>query len=227
MDPADVSKFIEAKSDQLNAVDLLGRSIDVQITEARVTGGPTQPVTLIISGGEKPWKPCKTTMRIMARLWGSDANKWVGKSVRLFCDPDVTWAGVKVGGIRISGMSGIPGPQMVGYRVSQKVVAECRIDVIRPTSAPTAPAVNPRAELLACVKGMGATQIDIVEFYGEKTNRDVGPVDGWPDKDVTAVLARLRGDGAGVFREWLTARDAAPQWADADARNPPGDELPE
>lgn len=220
----DVSKFIEAKSDQLNAADLAGRSICVKITEVQISGGREQPVTLHIGGGHKPWKPCKTTMRIMAGLWSADASKWVGKSVRLFCDPEVTWAGVKVGGIRISGMSDIPKPQMVGYRVSKKVVAEQRIDVLEPVNA------GPRPALMACVKSFNATQLDLVEFMSEKTGSDPGPIDAWPDKQVATVLSRLQGGGADTFRSWLAARvnaSSVPDWQDDENRNPESDDLPE
>ncbi len=226
---ADVSKFIEAKSDQLNAVDLTDRTIDVQIVGVKITGGPAQPVTLHISGGEKPWKPCKTTMRIMAKFWGADANRWVGKSVRLFCDPEVTWAGVKVGGIRISGMSDIPGPQMAAYRVSQKVVAEQRIDLLKPVSA------GPRPALMTCVKAFGATQMDLIDFMQEKSKDNVspGPVDAWPDRKVSEVLARLQGSGGDVFKSWMAERlnrSAVPEWqdgGDADPNNATFDPMPE
>jgi hypothetical protein len=219
-----VSSTIIAKSDQLNADDLVGGPIICRIE--RVEAGPTdeQPVAVHLEG-RRPWYPCKTTRRVLVLCWGDESDKWLGQSVRLFRDPSVKFGGVSVGGIRISGLTGIDRAQTVCLSSSKGKKSEHRIDVLK--ARDFQPESSPRAELLACVKGMGATQIDIVEFYGEKTNRDVGPVDGWPDKDVTAVLARLRGDGAVVFREWLAARDAAPQWADADARNPPGDELPE
>lgn len=219
-----VSSTIVAKSDQLNADDLVGGPIICRIE--RVEAGPTdeQPVAVHLDG-RRPWYPCKTTRRVLVMCWGDESDKWIGQSIRLFRDPSVKFGGVAVGGIRISGMSGIDREKTVCLQSSKGKKSEHRIDVLK--ARDFQPESSPRADLLACVKAMGATQLDLVEFYGEKTNRDAGPVDGWPDKDVTAVLARLRGDGAGVFRDWLAARNAGPQWADADARNPPGDELPE
>lgn len=108
MENLDISAFIVAKSDQLNADDLIGGDITVQITGVTITGGKEQPVTFKISGGHKPWKPCKTTMRVLVFGWeSSNAATYVGKWVRLYREPTVKWAGVETGGIRVSGMSGI------------------------------------------------------------------------------------------------------------------------
>ena len=53
----DITPFIQAKSDQLNADDLIGGPITARITNVRVTGGDQQPVTVELDGGHKPWKP--------------------------------------------------------------------------------------------------------------------------------------------------------------------------
>ena len=41
-----------------------------------ITGGTEQPVTGEIDGGHRPWKPCKTTMRVLAALGGSAPSAW-------------------------------------------------------------------------------------------------------------------------------------------------------
>jgi hypothetical protein len=45
--------------------------------------------------------------RVMIHAWGDDGRVWVGKSMTVYNDPEVKWAGVKVGGIRISHLSDI------------------------------------------------------------------------------------------------------------------------
>jgi hypothetical protein len=45
--------------------------------------------------------------RVLVAAWGADANKYVGRSLTLYRDPTVKWAGMEVGGIRISHMSHI------------------------------------------------------------------------------------------------------------------------
>lgn len=104
----DVSNAIVAKSDQLNAIDLVGR--DVTITIVDVKPGPQdQPVHIITDqyGTGRPWKPSKTALRDIVQAWGTDSTVWVGRRITLFNDPEVLWAGQPVGGIRIRAMSHI------------------------------------------------------------------------------------------------------------------------
>lgn len=106
-DIVDMSQFVEAKSDQLNADDLIGGPRTVTITSVVGTGGD-QPVSIHYQGDNgKPFKPCKTIRRVMIAVWGRFANEYVGKSMTLYRDPKVTFGGLETGGIRISHMSGI------------------------------------------------------------------------------------------------------------------------
>lgn len=107
-----VESFIKAKSDQLNADDLVGGPITVKI-EGVSQGSADQPVIIKISGGHQPYKPCKTSLRVLAAVMGTDAQKWVGHWMRLYRDPHVKWAGVEVGGIRIEALSAIDEPVML------------------------------------------------------------------------------------------------------------------
>jgi len=103
----DLSKTIVAKSDQLNADDLIGTSKTIKITKVSLIAGD-QPVVINYDGDEgKPYKPCKGMRRAMVRAWGSDGDKYVGRSMVVWCNPQVTWAGSEVGGIQISHMSHI------------------------------------------------------------------------------------------------------------------------
>ena len=132
----DISHTIVAKSDQLNADDLISGPITVQIE--RVTQGKKdQPVVIHISGGHQPWRPCKTMRRILVACWGTDARQWVGQWVRLYRDPVVKWAGEEVGGIRMDGAT-IPKPISIALQVSRGVKAPFTVQPIRPpASAPT------------------------------------------------------------------------------------------
>jgi hypothetical protein len=105
--PLDVTPHIQAKSDQLNADDLIGGAITVQVVDVSETGASDQPVAVRISGNHMPWKPCKTMRRLLVAAWGSDASKWHGRWMRLFRDERVKWAGVEVGGIRVAALSDI------------------------------------------------------------------------------------------------------------------------
>lgn len=102
----DISPYIVAKSDQLNADDLMGGPITVKIEAVR-KGDSDQPVVIKISGGHQPWKPCKTSLRVLVAAMGPDAAQWIGQWVTLYRDEHVKWAGVEVGGIRIKALSSI------------------------------------------------------------------------------------------------------------------------
>jgi len=107
----DLSKTIEAKSDQLNADDLMGGARTVKITNVSVVSGD-QPISINYEGDcNKPYKPCKSMRRALIQVWGSDGKEYIGRSMTLYFDPNVTWAGQKVGGIRISHVSDIHKPK--------------------------------------------------------------------------------------------------------------------
>lgn len=105
----DVRKSVEPKSDQLNADDLVSGPITVTVTEVR-KGDREQPIVVELEG-HRPYKPCKTMRRVLIAAFSDDPKAWIGQRMTLFCDPNVTWAGVKVGGIRISHLSGLSEPR--------------------------------------------------------------------------------------------------------------------
>ena len=105
----DFSHAMQPKSDQLNADDLVVSSKIITITGVNVTNSPKQPMTVYYDGDNgRPWKPCKSMMRVMAEIWKTtNSDDLVGKSLELFRDPTARYAGEEVGGIRIARMSHI------------------------------------------------------------------------------------------------------------------------
>lgn len=103
----DVSAAIEAKSDQLNAVDIMGYEPVIRIREVKVRTGE-QPVSIYFDGdNNRPWKPSKGMLRLMVGAWGKDARNWIGKYAKLYFEKKVRYAGKEVGGIRIRALSDI------------------------------------------------------------------------------------------------------------------------
>lgn len=93
----DMKKAIEAKSNQLNADDLIGGPITVKIIGVK-EGSKEQPIVIHYQGDSgKPWLPCKTMCRVLTGAWGLDGSQYVGKHLTLYRDPDVKWAGEAVG----------------------------------------------------------------------------------------------------------------------------------
>jgi len=108
-DSVDMAKHIAAKSDQLNADDLMGGPVEWTVENVRASGNADQPIEIRLREWPQPWKPCKTMRRLMVHMWGRDAKAYAGRRLRLWRDPDVVWGGMKVGGIRIAAMSDIDG----------------------------------------------------------------------------------------------------------------------
>lgn len=108
----DMSPTIVAKSDQVNADDLIGGPMTITISDVKILPSD-QPVNIYFAGSDKAFRPCKSMCRVLVSLWGSDSKQYIGKRLRLYRDPSITWAGVQVGGIRISHASHIDGPQTI------------------------------------------------------------------------------------------------------------------
>lgn len=163
----DISDTIVAKSDQLNAEDLIAGPITVTITGVKRTSDE-QPVSVELSGGHKPWKPCKTMRRLLIMAWPEGAKKengetkydpscWVGRSVTLVRDPSVKWAGELVGGIRVTALSHIKSKFDVSLAESKKkkkLVTVDRIDTPPGKKPADKPAEQPLQDNAARFKAM-------------------------------------------------------------------------
>lgn len=103
----DVSFAMQAKSDQLNSADIMGCEPVITIRAVNVHQGE-QPISVYYHGdNNRPWKPSKGMVRILAAAWGTNSENWVGKSAQIYMDPSVTYGGQAVGGIRIKALSDI------------------------------------------------------------------------------------------------------------------------
>ncbi len=120
----DVSTTLTANSDQINACDLFGGPITVKVKSVNLGGSKDQPMSLYLEGDRQPFKPCLSMRRILVKLWGKESDTWIGKSMTLYCDESVMWAGERAGGIRISHMQGLPSPQDVIVRASSHSVTK-------------------------------------------------------------------------------------------------------
>lgn len=126
----DISKALVAKSDQLNASDLTGAPIVATIAAVR-RGDAVKPVIIDLVGMDgRPWKPSKGMLRIIANGWGVESDAWVGRSVKLVNNPEVIYAGEKVGGVEVIAMSHIASDFTIPVRVSQKKVKQHHVAVL-------------------------------------------------------------------------------------------------
>ncbi len=117
----DLSQTIAPKSDQLNSDDLIAGPMTIKITKISANpGSPEQPISIFFEGDSgKPYKPCKSMRRVLVNTWGSDGNKFPGRSMTLYRDPSVKFGGFDVGGIRISHMTDIAKPVTMALTASK------------------------------------------------------------------------------------------------------------
>tara|TARA_R110000850_G_scaffold11976_4_gene40737 strand:+ start:17755 stop:18300 length:546 start_codon:yes stop_codon:yes gene_type:complete len=99
-----IGDTIAAKSDQLNAIDLIGGEEVYTITGVTVNPSSDQPVS-IFTDRTQPYKPSKGMRRVLIACWGKKDQEYIGRSIRLYREPSVTWAGQEDGGIRVNALS--------------------------------------------------------------------------------------------------------------------------
>ena len=116
------------KSDQLNYDDVASSPLYVKVV-GLAAGSNEQPVIVRVENaatGERlrDYKPCKSMRRVLISCWGDRGKDWIGKTMTLVGDPNVMFGGVKVGGIRISRVSGITDPTRIMLTTSRAKRAE-------------------------------------------------------------------------------------------------------
>lgn len=152
----DVSKTIQPKSDQLNADDLIGGSITVEITNVSSMAQPDQPIAISYKGDNgKPWKPCKSMRRVLVMVWGKDGKQYIGRMLTLYRDPGVLFGGVAVGGIRISHMSHIDKETTMALTASKANRKPFTVKPLKAAAALPAPA-QPAADPAVIAEGDAA-----------------------------------------------------------------------
>ena len=129
---SDLRDTIIPNSNQLNAEQLIGSSMSITVTEVK-RGDGDQPVSIHYENDQgRPFKPCKTMRKILIFAWGDDGREWAGKSMTIFCDPEVKFGGVKVGGIRISHLSDIERDMAVSLNTTKGKKGEFVIKKLAP-----------------------------------------------------------------------------------------------
>ena len=101
-----IGDTIAAKSDQLNAIDLIGGGELYTITGVSVNPSADQPVS-IFTDRTQPYKPSKGMRRVLIACWGKKDQEYIGRSILLYREASVTWAGQEEGGVRIKALSHI------------------------------------------------------------------------------------------------------------------------
>jgi len=158
----EVLKSIEPRSDQLNAEDCIASGpITVTVSGVR-KGNKEQPIIIDMEGRDRPFKPCKTVRRILIALWTNDPKQWVGQQMTIYTDPSVIYAGVKVGGLRVSHATGLENPRTFMLAQSRGKRTEVTIRPIKtkpaekPVEKPAEPTVAEQAFIETAKAEIGA-----------------------------------------------------------------------
>lgn len=141
----DITNALAPKSDQLDAVDLLGSPPRVfTITEVS-EGNAEQPVNIRLAEFPRVWRPSKGMLRVLAHCWGKETQPWAGRRVELYCDPDVMFGKERVGGVRIKRLSHIEKRTSAPMIISKGRSGSWTVDPL-----PDAPAAPTEAIVATC-----------------------------------------------------------------------------
>ena len=163
----DITDALAPKSDQLDAVEIVAPrtfTIDHGSKLGRRDDDGQAVVEVKMVDFPRVWRPSKGMLDAIVQVWGTNAKEWAGHQVTLYNDTDVTFGKDKVGGVRISAMSGIDKPTTVQIRGRGRGARKLpwRID---PIAAPV-PAPTP-ADVAAC------TDLDTLRDMYARSSTDV------------------------------------------------------
>jgi hypothetical protein len=127
----DISDTLAPNSDQLDAIDLHMSGPRVFTVSKVSKGNAEQPVQIHLAEFDRPWRPGLSMRRVLVACWGKDAQQYVGRSLRLWCDPKVSFGGADVGGVRILALSHIDKPRAIPLLVSRGKSARYKVDVLK------------------------------------------------------------------------------------------------
>lgn len=148
----DITDALAPSSDQLDAVELVNpRTFTIDDGSRLGTRDGKTVAEIRLVGFPRVWRPSKGMLDVLARCWGTDGKAWVGRSVTLFNDQEVTFGRDKVGGIRISHLSHIDGPTTVQIRGRGQGARKIpwKVEPLDVAPKPDAPAAPSEADVTA------------------------------------------------------------------------------
>lgn len=164
-----ISDALKAKSDQLNALDLIGGAIVISIVSVKYNHGGEQPVEIFYKESNLPWKPAKSVLRTISSYWTDETDDWINKNVEIYFEPTVLWAGKADGGVRISGLSDIPAAEDIRVKEGRNRSIIYKIKKLPNTCLQSAPAPTEQQKLEAATKAQAKLLLainDIADIAG-------------------------------------------------------------
>lgn len=187
----DITETLAPKSDQMDAVDLLGGPMTFTIVEVTKGASDEQPVQVKLAEFSRPWRPSKGMRRVLAACWTPHANEWTGRRLTLFCDPTVRFGGAEVGGIRISHMSDLTGPRKVPLLITKGKSAMYTVQPLK-EEAPRglSPAQSQRIAALLRQNDLN-DKATVLALYADEIGREVAATKDLTVSEADKVIAAL------------------------------------
>ena len=144
----DMTASIEARSDQINAVDLTEpRTYTI---EKVTVGKATHPFDFhLVESPGKAYRPNLGMRRVIVAGWGPKTEVYHGRRLTLFNEPTVIYAGAEIGGIRVSHMSHLDKPLKTSLAINQKKKVPYTVQPLIEAAPTPAAAHEPTAEEVA------------------------------------------------------------------------------
>lgn len=178
----DMTPTLAAKSNQLTSDDLIAGPLTIVVTKV-TAGSSEQPVAISYDGDQgKPWYPCKSMRRVLVAAWGADAKVYIGRSMTLFRDPDVSYGGIKVGGIRISHLSDLDGPLSIALTVTRQKRAPYKVQPLAKAAQ-----ADPAAAAVAACEKAGLTAAGIEALCLKASNGAYTSLADLPESTLTYI----------------------------------------
>jgi hypothetical protein len=208
----DMNAVILAKSDQVNADDLISGPMTITVRGVSVKPGTEQPVSIEYGDANKVFRPCKTVARVLVAAWGPDSSKYIGRSMTLYRDPTIRWAGLEVGGIRVSHLSHIESPMTIAVAETRKnkrpiTVQPLKVAPPKTQAAPNLSTQAPQAPQATTTPPAPEKPAQPQESTAGGTE-DLTSLESWGD-DLEFIIANTK-DPAELRAKWSKAiSDAA------------------
>jgi hypothetical protein len=187
----DITETLAPKSDQMDAVDLLGGPMTFTIVEVTKGSSDEQPIQVRLAEFARPWRPSKGMRRVLAACWTPHASTWTGRRLTLFCDTSVKFGGVEVGGIRISHLSDLTGPKKVPLLVTKGKSAMYTVAPLKEEQPrPLSQAQSQRIGALLRQNDLKDKEL-VLALYADEIGREVAATKDLTVSEADKVIAAL------------------------------------
>jgi hypothetical protein len=164
----DMTAVTAPKSDQINGEDLRPGPQTFTIESVKIDPNKEQPTDISLVGEKRVWRPCKSMVRVLTRVWGYDGKLYSGRLVTLYFDPTVRFGKDVIGGIRISHMSHITSSMVIPLQASRgKFAAHTVQPLVLSKAQPEPKPIEPAeaAEMIKSAESVGELRAAFGEVY--------------------------------------------------------------